>query len=74
MSREALTQVNVFGADWQHLKAYLEYEKDIAMQIVCGVGCNPEETERMRGKIMFIKTLLAQAEAIAKARTSGNGR
>lgn len=54
--------------EWVILKDGLQKDLDNAMGQVCNLSCGPDETQQLRGRINYIKSLLANADAAAKER------
>lgn len=65
--------VNFHGADWAKIKAYLLEQKDIAINVLCS-DLDPVETNKQRGKLIFIQQMLNRAERITKQASENTGR
>lgn len=58
-------QINVFSSDWLKIEGYLEEQKAVAVQTLCS-DIGPDETNRLRGRILFIDMMLKKAESLRK--------
>jgi hypothetical protein len=67
----AFEQINVMGRDWLLIQEFLEEQKAIAVQVLCAAGTDIDETNRLRGRIMFIDMMLKKAESVRKQAASG---
>ena len=61
----AFEEINVLGRDWLLVEEYLIKEKETAVQVLCS-DISPDETNKVRGRIVFIDKMLKKAESIRK--------
>lgn len=66
----AFDQINFNGRDWGLMKQYLEKELSIATDVMCQ-NIDHDETNRLRGRILFINMMLKRAEALIKLAANG---
>lgn len=65
--------INFTSAEWAKMKAYLEEQKGIAINVLCS-DLDPVETNKQRGKLIFIQQMLNRAERIQKQASENTGR
>lgn len=65
--------INFHSADWNKIKEYLEDQKAIAINVLCS-DLDPVETNKQRGKLIFIQQMLNRAERIQKQASENTGR
>lgn len=68
----AFDQINFNSRDWGLMKQYLEDQLDTAMDVMCQ-NIDQDETNRLRGRILFINMMLKRADFLSKQAAS-NGR
>lgn len=59
---------NFNSKEWIILEHQLRDELNNAVGSLCNLECEPDRTQQLRGRIAFIKSLLAGAEAAVKER------
>lgn len=64
MSNQAFDQVNFNGRDWSLIKQYLEEQLKTGMDFLCRADLDINDTNLMRGRIIFINMMLKRAELI----------
>lgn len=65
--------INFEGRDWSILREWLRYEIDSATYMLCG-NITHDESNKLRGKILFAKTILdLEAAQIARRTTLAPG-
>jgi hypothetical protein len=67
---DAFDHINFNGRDWGLMKQYLEDQKRIAVDILCAPNTGQDETNSIRGRILFINLMLKKGEFLAKEANS----
>lgn len=62
---------NYRSTDWALIRAELQKRLDSAVGQLCGINCSPTEADQLRGRIAFIKEMLASETAALKDRLNG---
>lgn len=65
MSTSPFDQVNFQGRDWGLMKQYLEEQLQTSMEYMC-TDLSIDDVNKLRGRILFINTLLKRADLILK--------
>lgn len=67
MNLEAL---NFHGQDWRLLRSYLKYTQEALMLHLCSPSNTADETAVLRGRLLQIKELLNEEDAVTRDRTN----